>query len=178
MATIPYGYKIIRGKAVVDPEAVNRIEAFFDHYLGGLSIKEANKIAGIPLCQTSVIKLMKNELYLGTDYYPPLITAEVFYAVQKEREKRTHEGTSVPVQPIPVKSEFILVLSPEKVEHKTAAETVALIYSMITPSEHGHAMATGSEIAALKAWARKRPKENSTIPHENDCDEERSSKCQ
>jgi len=163
MASTPYGYKIEMGKAVIDTEAVSRIETFFAQYLGGLSIKEANRIADIPLSQSSVIKLMKNEIYLGTDYYPPLITAEVFYAAKKEREKRTHPGTSVPAKPVPVNAAFVLGFLPDRSGNETAAETAALMYSMITPSEHGRTTATGSEIASLRNWAEKNNnKERST----------------
>ena len=98
MATTPYGYKIEMGKAVIDQEAVEKIRVFIDYYLNGLSIAESNKRAEIPLSHTSIIKLIKNEIYLGTDYYPPIITAEVFYALQGEHERRTHVGSSLPVQ--------------------------------------------------------------------------------
>ena len=182
MASTPYGYKIVMGKAVIDPEAKARFDDFIDHYLGGLSVKEANKIAGIPLSASSLNKLLRNETYLGTDYYPPLITAEVFYAVQEEREKRTHEGTSVPVQPVPVKSRFILA-SLERVEHAadveetrgTAAETVAHLYSAILPSETGRTMAAGAEAAAIRSWVEEWI---SSSPAQGGKKDERSASCQ
>ena len=190
MASTPYGYKIVMGKAVIDPEAKARFDDFIDHYLGGLSVKEANKIAGIPLSASSLNKLLRNETYLGTDYYPPLITAEVFYAVQEEREKRTHEGTSAPVQPVPVKSRFILA-SLERVEHGadveerhgadveetrgTAAETVAHLYSAILPSETGRTMAAGAEAAAIRSWLEDLI---SSSPAHGGKKDERSASCQ
>lgn len=175
MAITLYGYKIVMGKAVIDPEALEKINTFYDRYLAGLSVKEAQKTAELPLSHSGVINMMKNEDYLGTDYYPPLITAEVFYAAQKEHEKRTHKGTSLPAQPVPVKSAFILAPLPDKTEQRRAAETVALLYSMITPSESGKATATGAETAAIKAWAEKRI---TSIPPKSTGDDERSTKCQ
>ena len=41
MAHIPYGYKIVYGKAVVDEEQANKIRLFFEGYISGLALKVA-----------------------------------------------------------------------------------------------------------------------------------------
>ena len=45
MAHIPYGYRIVGGKAVIDSEAKERLDVFFDEYLSGASISKAAKEA-------------------------------------------------------------------------------------------------------------------------------------
>ena len=52
---------------------------------------------------------------------------------------------------------------PDGKEHRTAAETTAIIYSAIAVSESGRTMATGTEITAIKEWAKKASREVSTI---------------
>lgn len=39
MAHIPYGYKIVDGKAVVDEKQANKIRLFFEGYISGLALK-------------------------------------------------------------------------------------------------------------------------------------------
>ena len=77
MAQIPYGYRIERGRIAVDTEAAAEISRFVESYLSGLSVKESKKAAKIPLSESTLNQLLKNNTYLGTDDYPPLITAEV-----------------------------------------------------------------------------------------------------
>ncbi len=159
MGGILYGYKIEMGKARIDPDAADRIAAFIRHYMSGLSIREAGESAHLPLSQATMIKLIKNEAYLGTDYYPALISAEVFSALQEEHEKRTHPGTVSPARPVPVKTKFLLSFPPEETEYRTAAETAELIYSMIVPSENGQTKAAGYSLSALRRWVSEKERE-------------------
>lgn len=164
MAQIPYGYRIEKGSIVIDTDAAAKISRFVESYLSSLSVKEAKKAAEIPLSVSTLNHLLKNSIYLGTDIYPPLTTAEVFHAVQEERERRTHPATTKPSDPVPVKNRFTFI--PEAAEPGVitgAADTAAHLYSMIRPSSDGREnggvigreTATGAEINEMRSTAEK-----------------------
>lgn len=88
MAHTPYGYQIINGKAVVDEEKANQLKVLFETYIEGASFKVAAEIVGIMLSHSSIGKLLRNEKYLGTDFYPAIIDKVVFEAAEVERMKR------------------------------------------------------------------------------------------
>ena len=152
MKDIPYGYRIENGKAVIDTEAADRIHNFIDTYLSGLSVKEANKTAEIPLSASSLNKLLQNKTYLGTDYYPPLISAEVFQSVQVEKLKRTHPGTATAAEPVAAKNRFVM-RTPDTNRHGDAKETASYLYSLITTSDVGMKSVTPAEAASIRAYA-------------------------
>ena len=73
MAQIPYGYKIENGEAKPEPDKVQKLNAFIDAYLGGLSFKEARKTSGVELSESCLRDYMRNGTFAGTDYYPPIV---------------------------------------------------------------------------------------------------------
>ena len=153
MAQIPYGYRIERGRIAVDTEAAAEISRFVESYLSGLSVKESKKAAKIPLSESTLNQLLKNNTYLGTDDYPPLITAEVFHSVQEERKRRTHPATTRPSDPVPVKSRFVFHAHDQDsviTEGAGAARAVELLYSMIRVSSDGRKTAMDAEISEMK----------------------------
>ena len=153
MAQIPYGYRIERGRIAVDTEEAAEISRFVESYLSGLSVKESKKAAKIPLSESTLNQLLKNNTYLGTDDYPPLITAEVFYSVQGERKKRTHPATTRPSDPVPVRSRFVFHAHDQGTAVTDTAGTaraVELLYSMIRVSLDGRETATAAEISEMK----------------------------
>ena len=89
MAHIPYGYRIAGGKAEIDPEAKEKLDAFFASYLAGASIDKAAKEAGINRRHSVMAKMMQNPLYLGTDYYPAIVDRATFDAVADEMASRS-----------------------------------------------------------------------------------------
>lgn len=157
MAQIPYGYKIEKGHIVADVEAAAKIGRFVECYLCGLSVKESKKAAEIPISTSSLNNLLRNKTYIGTDMYPPLITAEVFHIVQEERERRTHPATTKPSDPLPIKSRFVLVSSDDdgNAVITGAADVAAHLYSMIKPSADGRETATGTDINEIKRTSEK-----------------------
>lgn len=74
MAQIPYGYRIEKGSIVADTEEAAKIGRFVELYLSGLSVKESKKASEIPLSESTLNQLLKNETYFGTDVFPPLMT--------------------------------------------------------------------------------------------------------
>lgn len=157
MAQIPYGYRIERGRIVMDTEAAAAISRFVESYLSGLSVKESKKAAKIPLSESTLNQILKNNTYLGTDDYPPLITAEVFHSVQEERKRRTHPATTRPSDPVPVKSRFVFHAHDQDsviTEGVGAARAAELLYSMIRVSSDGRKTAMDAEISEMKRAAQ------------------------
>ena len=74
-----YGYKIINGKAVIDEQEAGIIISIFNGYISGLSMKAAAANAGVPMQDT----------YIGTDYYPAIISRETF---AKANGRRLHRA--------------------------------------------------------------------------------------
>lgn len=84
----PYGYRIENGIAVVCEEQAAQIRKIYEGYLGGLSLRNAAKEAGITATHSSVKRLLQNPHYLGDDFYPAIIDREIFDAFEVERQRR------------------------------------------------------------------------------------------
>ena len=88
MGHTPLGYRIENGIAVVDEHAAEQVQALYQFYLSGDSLRTvANKI-GIDAFHAGIGKILKNRHYLGDDYYPAIIDPDTFAAVQEERFRR------------------------------------------------------------------------------------------
>ncbi len=75
---IPYGYQIIDGKAVPHPVESTKLQVFFDRYVNhDDSVAVAAVMAEIRMANESCRRMLTNPIYLGTDYYPQLITPEL-----------------------------------------------------------------------------------------------------
>ena len=84
-----YGYKIINGKAVIDEQEAGVIVNIFNGYVSGLSMKAAAENAGVFMQHSAVKRILMQNIYIGTDYYPAIISRETFAkANQHSHEKR------------------------------------------------------------------------------------------
>jgi len=88
MAHIPYGYKIIDGKAVVDEEQAENIRNLYKEYISGLALKVAAENAGLKLSHSSAGRMLRNRHYLGDDFYPAIIDKETFDKAEEVRIAR------------------------------------------------------------------------------------------
>ncbi len=88
MGHTPFGYRIENGIAVIDEAAAGKLRMLYDNYLAGMALKEAASQAGIEAYHASVKRLLMTEHYLGDDFYPAIISKEIFDRVQAERVKR------------------------------------------------------------------------------------------
>ncbi|WP_026478157.1 recombinase family protein [Alkaliphilus transvaalensis] len=91
MAHTPYGYKIVKGKAVVDEIEAEQVKNLYRGYLEGLSLKDATKKAGIDCYHATAAKMLQNKHYLGDEFYPPIMDEETFEKVKTERQKRAEK---------------------------------------------------------------------------------------
>lgn len=69
--TIPYGYRIVDGKAVVMEDEAERLRVLCRAYLSGQSFCAAAQTAGIDKSHAALRLMMENPLYLGDAFYPP-----------------------------------------------------------------------------------------------------------
>ena len=88
MAHMPYGYRIENGIAVIDEEKAEKVRNLYKGYLSGLSLTVAAKTAGIDAYHGTAGRMLRNERYLGDDYYPAIIDKETYEKAEAERVKR------------------------------------------------------------------------------------------
>lgn len=88
MAHVPYGYDIIDGKAVVNPEKAEKLRTIFELYISGAALKEAGNKVGFEVQHSNIGRMLRKELYLGTDFYPAIIDKETFDKAEEERMRR------------------------------------------------------------------------------------------
>ena len=88
MAHIPYGYKIINGKAEVDEKQAEVVIKLFDGYIAGLGLKPAAENAGFEIYHGSAGRMLRNTHYLGDEYYPAVIDRERFDKAEEIRMSR------------------------------------------------------------------------------------------
>ena len=97
MSHIPYGYRIEGGKAVPDEEQVEKLNAFFDFYLKGYSLKTARHLAGVELTVPCIRGYMKSGIFAGTDYYPPTPPVPVFEEFRIRTADKEKKGTAAEI---------------------------------------------------------------------------------
>lgn len=82
------GYKTENGKAVIDEDAAEKIKNLYRHYLSGLSLTDAAEKARLKIYHGTAKRILTNRRYLGDEFYPAIIDADLFDKAQKELTKR------------------------------------------------------------------------------------------
>lgn len=90
-AHIPYGYRIVDGKAVVDEFQAEQVRTFFKEYISGKALKAAAEEVGLKIFHGSAERMLRNIHYLGDDYYPAIIDQELFDNAEVERLSRANQ---------------------------------------------------------------------------------------
>jgi hypothetical protein len=94
---MPFGYKIIDGAVAIEPEKADMVRKMFNDLIWGISLNQMAKALtemkvpnanGKPSWNHgSIGKILSNCKYTGSDFYPAIITEEVFNAQQAQRRK-------------------------------------------------------------------------------------------
>lgn len=97
---IPYGYKIENGKAAVEPKEADAIRRIYSQYAQGLSYKKiAEQLTGLGVRympgkpewnKNMVARILKNQNYLGTEKYPPILEKGLQKAAKQMAKPYTH----------------------------------------------------------------------------------------
>ncbi|MCF7630335.1 hypothetical protein L3K75_09920 [[Ruminococcus] lactaris] len=82
MKHTPYGYDIVGGAAVINENQAANLRKLCENYLSGMSFVQAAKDVGLEMKHSGVKRLMQNPRYLGDDFYPAILTAEIAQAEQ------------------------------------------------------------------------------------------------
>lgn len=88
MAHIPYGYKIVNGKAEIAENQAKTVRKLFDGYIAGLGLKHAAENADLKIYHGSAGRMLRNTHYLGDEYYPAIIDREQFDKAEEIRISR------------------------------------------------------------------------------------------
>ena len=72
----PYGYRIVRGEAVIDSEEALNLRTFFKLFLQGFTVEDARHDAGIKMSLAAVGMMLSNRIYLGDGFYPRIYDVE------------------------------------------------------------------------------------------------------
>ena len=92
MTIIPFGYRIEDEKAVPDEVDAAKLRTLFNEYLDCGSMLAAARKAGVEKTHSMIGRMLRNEAYLGTEFYPRLIDDETF---QKAQEIRLQTATKL-----------------------------------------------------------------------------------
>ncbi len=87
-ARVPFGYKIVDGFAVIDPEEASVLKEFFARFLDGESMAFAAREAGFPSSPATYSHYFYKKELAGTDYYPAIVSEGYQKELIKEYEKR------------------------------------------------------------------------------------------
>lgn len=139
MEHTPYGYKIVKGKAVIDQEKAAVLRRICDNYLSGMSYVAAAADAGITMKHCGVKRLLQNKKYLGDDFYPAILTQEILDKIEAERKRREkalsrNRRKSKEAKELPIYTEFYMPRVPKKYEDaiKQAEYAYSLIISEVS----------------------------------------------
>jgi hypothetical protein len=103
---MPIGYKLVNGKIRLDEPKAAVVKKIFSDYLFGVSTSALAKRLtemGFPNANNkaswnhgSIGKILENVKYLGDEFYPQMISTELFEQVQKRRKERCNQlGRSI-----------------------------------------------------------------------------------
>lgn len=90
MSHIPYGYKIVDGLVEIDEVKARNVELFFKEYIAGVSLMGAARKAGLNIYHGSAGRMLRNRHYLGDEYYPKIISKELFDHAEEQRTLRAN----------------------------------------------------------------------------------------
>ena len=108
----PYGYRIQNAEALVIETERQKLITFFQMFISGTSLTRCVKESGIERKAPTCKAMLSNRVYLGTDYYPPIIPASLFMGAQIELKRR--KDRRKPVQKerylpsVPVQTRFMI----------------------------------------------------------------------
>ncbi len=118
MSHVPYGYVIENGRAKIDETSACKLRILFEEYIECKSMRSAAVKAQIKKTHSVIGRLIKNKVYLGTEYYPQIIDEETFNKAQELRQDNAIKQNRIRPykqdEPVPMFFNFSL----DKVETK------------------------------------------------------------
>ena len=132
---IPYGYRVVNGRAEADPVEAPKLQSFFEMVADGEPAASAARIAGIDRTPNTCRVMLGHKVYLGTDYYPRLISNDLWCSASMEAARRGAPfvgKVGKPVtEPNPILTQF--AMDRGSVRSDDPAGYAALLYERIRP---------------------------------------------
>lgn len=137
MTHTPYGYKIINAQAVIDEPIAEKVRQLYAKYLESGSMRAAAKTVGIEKTHSVIGRLLRNKVYLGTNYYPQIVDEEIFEKVQELRSSNAKSQNRIREFEAPPELE-LKDYKLDKVEEKYTDpyQQAEYAYSMIEEDKH------------------------------------------
>ena len=114
---MPMGYRMINGEIHIDEQKSKTVEYIYENYVAGqslLAIAKNLRESGIPNANNktnwthgAVGRILQDTKYLGDDFYPPLISKEIYDKAQVKR-KQTETRLGRTIQSNSMKNQGIL----------------------------------------------------------------------
>ena len=143
METVPFGYQIRDGKAMIDEQKAEMLHTIFEAYLSGDSLETAAKKAGLTMCHYSVKRMLQNTKYLGTAFYPSLVDRATFDQAAEEIKRRAlRHQPKKRREPHRQKAMSFHMRQPETT-YDDPWEQAAYLYSLIESEEKDHGNCEG-----------------------------------
>lgn len=136
---LPYGYRIVNGAAVIDEVQAAQVRAIYEAYLSGKGYMDAAKSVGLEMFHSSVKRVLQTRYYLGDDFYPAIISREIFEAAEAEAERLRRmealgrKGGQKPKTEKPIPTKFHISALPQK--YRDPYQQAAYVYSLIESEE-------------------------------------------
>lgn len=118
MTHTPYGYKIENAQAVIDEPVAEKVKILFTEFLKCGSMRAAAITAEIDKTHSVIGRILKNEVYLGTDYYPQIIDKDLFDKVQHKRNTNARSQNRIRTYEDKVEKPVLANYKVPKVEKK------------------------------------------------------------
>lgn len=83
-----FGYRIKDGSISIHPVEGAQVKKIYKTYIEGLSLAKTAEAVGLNKSHSQIGRILSNEVYLGTDVYPKLVSKSLFDAAQKKRDER------------------------------------------------------------------------------------------
>lgn len=166
MAYIPYGYRIVNGKAVIEEKEAEKLRRYIGYYLEGCPIREAMKKAELSIDVNKATRILNRKVYLGDGYYPALVNPETFSKIAEEKRRRyermgcyQHPG---PKAAPPVKRLFYWKEDLDSrdlhsgKEKRNGMENAAIIYEGIHSGAEGSRKMSTADRRRILSWIEER----------------------
>ncbi len=135
MRSIPYGYRIENGQAVIDETEAQVVQQVFQMYLSGKSLRSISREIGINRQHCGISKLLEDQKYLGTSFYPAIIEKALFEEVQKARQKSRERYAKSPQASDEAKVSTSFKMAPVTQQMQDPFEQAQYVFSLIKAKE-------------------------------------------
>lgn len=134
----PYGYKIENAQAVIDEPVAEKVRQLFVEFLYCGSMRAAAVKVEIEKTHSVIGRLLKNEVYLGDEYYPQLIDEELFHKVQELRNSNARSQNRIRdyIKQAPVAENIQYRIRKVKQRYENPYQQAEYAYGLIEEEKH------------------------------------------